>query len=81
MIKKYQDRIQDLYLNGVARFDNFFDKDYLLELSKAKNRLFEDEDAVKFWLSDDKNKVPLKLLAKMNFGNFVIEIENYKNVN
>ena len=46
-----------------------------------KNRLFEDEDAVKFWLSDDKNKVPLKLLAKMNFGNFLIEIENYKNVN
>ena len=42
MIKKYQDRIQDLYLNGVVQFENFFDKDYLLELSKAKHRLFEE---------------------------------------
>jgi len=46
-----------------------------------ENKLFKEQDAVKFWLSDDKNKVPLKLLAKMNFGNFVIEIENYKYIN
>ena len=46
-----------------------------------KNKLFEEEDAVKFWLSDDRNKVPLKLIAKMSFGSFIIEIENYKNVN
>ena len=46
-----------------------------------KNKLFEGEDAVKFWLSDDRNKVPLKLLAKMSFGSFVIEVSDYSNIN
>jgi len=41
MMNKYQDKIQNLYLNGVVQFESFFDKEYLLELSKAKNRLFE----------------------------------------
>lgn len=46
-----------------------------------KNKLFKEEDAVKFWLSDDKNKVPLKLSAKMNFGTFEIEVLDYSNIN
>jgi hypothetical protein len=46
-----------------------------------KNKLFEEEDAVKFWLTDDDKKIPLKLEAKMNFGSFVIEVSNYSNVN
>ncbi len=45
-----------------------------------KNKLFEDEDAVKFWLTDDNLKIPLKLEAKMNFGSFLIEISDYSNV-
>ena len=45
-----------------------------------KNKLFKEEDAVKFWLSDDKNKVPLKLSAKMNFGTFEIEVLDYSNI-
>ena len=45
-----------------------------------KNKLFEEEDAVKFWLTDDNLKIPLKLEAKMNFGSFVIEISEYSNV-
>ena len=47
----------------------------------TKYKLFKEEDAVKFWLSDDKNKVPLKLSAKMNFGTFEIEILDYSNIN
>lgn len=46
-----------------------------------KNKLFEEEDAVKFWLTDDDKKIPLKLEAKMNFGSFVIEVSNYSNIN
>ena len=45
-----------------------------------KNKLFEEEDAVKFWLTDDNRKIPLKLEAKMNFGSFVIEVSDYSNV-
>jgi hypothetical protein len=52
----------------------------LSPLIPNKNKLFKEEDAVKFWITDDKKKIPLKLEAKMNFGNFVIEIDDYSNV-
>ncbi len=45
-----------------------------------KNKLFDGNDAVKFWLTDDKNKIPLRLIAKMNFGSFEVEISNYSNI-
>jgi len=45
-----------------------------------KNKLFEGEDAVKFWLTDDNLKIPLKLEAKMNFGSFLIKISDYSNI-
>ena len=46
-----------------------------------ENKLFKGDEAVKFWLSDDINTVPLKLSAKMNFGTFEIEISDYSNIN
>ena len=52
----------------------------LSPLIPEKNKLFKEEDAVKFWISDDDKKIPLMLQAKMNFGNFVIEIDDYSNV-
>ena len=52
----------------------------LSPLIPEKNKLFKEEDAVKFWISDDDMKIPLMLQAKMNFGNFVIEIDDYSNV-
>ncbi len=52
----------------------------LSPLIPRKNKLFKEEDAVKFWISDDDQKIPLKLQAKMNFGNFIIEVDDYSTV-
>tara|TARA_S200000501_G_scaffold137799_1_gene130204 strand:+ start:46 stop:864 length:819 start_codon:yes stop_codon:yes gene_type:complete len=57
-----------------------FNSIVLSPLIPEKNKLFKEEDAVKFWITDDEKKIPLMLEAKMNFGNFVIEIDDYSNV-
>ena len=60
----------------IGRFNSIV----LSPLIPEKNKLFKEEDAVKFWITDDEKKIPLMLEAKMNFGNFVIEIDDYSNV-
>jgi hypothetical protein len=41
------------------------------------NELFEGNDAIQFWLSDDKNKIPLKVKAKMFVGAVEVDIKDY----
>lgn len=43
-----------------------------------KNDLFEGENSITFWLSDDKNKIPLKIRANMFVGAVEIDITSYK---
>ncbi len=45
-----------------------------------ENSVFKGEDAVKFWISADTNRLPLKVTAKMNFGKASCELTSYKNV-
>lgn len=40
-----------------------------------KNGLFTGEDAIKVWISDDANKIPLKVKAKMFVGAVEIDIK------
>lgn len=42
------------------------------------NELFEGEDAIVMWVSDDENKIPLKVKAKMFVGAVVIEVTETK---
>lgn len=44
------------------------------------NSVFEGEDAIVAWFSDDKNKIPLKVEAKMFIGHAGIELTNYENL-
>ena len=44
------------------------------------NELFDGEDSIAAWISDDENKIPLKVEAKMFIGNTGIELSGYKNV-
>lgn len=44
------------------------------------NELFDGDDSIVVWLSDDKNKVPLKVQAKMFIGSAGVELESYNNV-
>jgi len=44
------------------------------------NKLFDGENSVTAWISDDKNRLPLKVEADMFIGNAGVEIINYKGV-
>ena len=41
------------------------------------NDLFRGENAIKFWISDDKNKIPLKVEAEMFIGSAGVEIISF----
>ena len=43
-----------------------------------KNSLFDGENSIKFWLSADQYKIPLKIKADMFVGAVEIDITNYK---
>ena len=45
-----------------------------------KNDLFKGENAIRIWVSDDSNRVPLKLEVDFSFGTIDMEIKNYKGV-
>lgn len=44
------------------------------------NELFDGKESIVVWISDDENKVPLKIQAKMFIGSAGVELENYTNV-
>ena len=44
------------------------------------NGLFEGENSIRLWLSDDKNKLPLKIQADMFVGAVEVDIKGYKNL-
>ncbi len=44
------------------------------------NDLFDGDDSVLAYISDDENKLPLKIKAKMFIGNVSVELENYEQV-
>ena len=45
-----------------------------------ENGLFSGENSIRFWISDDLNRVPVRVEADMFIGKVVIEIKNYKNL-
>jgi Protein of unknown function (DUF3108) len=45
-----------------------------------KNDLFSGENSVRFWVSDDKNHVPIRIEADMFIGKVVCELRDYKNL-
>lgn len=43
-----------------------------------KNSLFDGENSVLCWISDDKNRIPIKLQAKMFIGNTGLELVRFR---
>jgi hypothetical protein len=44
------------------------------------NQMFSGENSVRFWVSDDKNRVPVRVEADMYIGKVVCEIRDYSNL-
>lgn len=53
---------------------------YKLAPEVPNNDLFDGEDSIEFWLSADKNKVPLKIKADMFVGAIELDIIKYENL-
>lgn len=45
-----------------------------------ENELFDGDESVVVWVSDDDNKLPLKIQAKMFIGNVSVELTDYSEV-
>lgn len=45
-----------------------------------KDSLFEEDDTLRVWLSDDLNKIPLKFQAKIYVGYLRVEVKKVKNL-
>ena len=51
-----------------------------LEPIMPDNKLFDGENSILAWISDDENKIPLKVQAKMFIGNAGVELQDYHNI-
>ena len=45
-----------------------------------KNGIFEDGNSIRFWISDDLNKIPIRIEAQMWIGKVAMDIKAYKNL-
>jgi len=41
-------------------------------------RVFKEEEGVTVWISDDKNKIPIKIEAELAVGSLVAKLDNFK---
>lgn len=70
MVYRGKDRVK----TKLGKFDAFrFDP------IMPDNSIFDGEDAISLWMSDDEYRVPIKIRAKMFIGAIEIEITDYKN--
>jgi hypothetical protein len=44
------------------------------------NKLFTGDDPIRVYLTDDKNKIPLKIKANLMVGSIEIDLKNYENL-
>jgi len=43
-----------------------------------KNSMFDGEDSILCWISDDLNRIPIKIQAKMFIGNSGLELVSFR---
>lgn len=41
-------------------------------------RIFKEEESVTLWVTDDENKIPIKIAASLRVGSLIAELEAYK---
>lgn len=73
----YQFRVR---YGGKAVVKTKFGKINVLKLNPVlpNNKLFKGEDAIRVWVSDDRNRVPVKIEVDFSFGTIVMEIRKFK---
>ena len=77
--KTYDFRI--IYL-GKERIKTKFGKTnaFLISPIMPKNTLFSGRNPIKMWISDDQNRIPLKIEAELLLGSLDMDIQDYQNL-
>lgn len=67
--------------NGKGVVKTKFGKIDVIKLTPVlpKNEMFKGEEAIRIWVSDDKNRVPIRIELEFPIGNASMEIKGYKN--
>ncbi len=67
--------------NGKGIVRTRFGKINVIKLNPVlpKNKMFEGEDAIRIWVSDDKNRVPIRIEIDFSVGTATMELKNYRN--
>lgn len=78
----FDDEIYDFNIRFVGREDvkTKIGKIRAIVLSPImpENSLFDGENSIRVWISDDRNKVPLKIKAEMFVGAVEVDIQSYE---
>lgn len=79
----FEDEVYDLKVRylGKEKIDTPLGEINSLVISPIlpENKLFSGENPVQVWISDDFNKIPLKIKAELYIGALEIDIKSYKN--
>ena len=67
---------------GKETLDTKFGKVRCLKLRPfvQSGRVFSEQESVTLWVSDDANKLPIKLRADLRVGSIDCDLENVKNL-
>lgn len=67
--------------NGKGIIHTKYGKIHVIKLNPIlpKNSMFDGEDAIRIWVSDDRNRVPIKIEVDFSVGSATMELKNYKN--
>ncbi|MEN7550871.1 DUF3108 domain-containing protein [Rapidithrix thailandica] len=78
----FEDKVYDFkvkYLGKDQVRSNFGKIDcYVMSPVMPENSLFDGEHSIKFWVTNDENRVPLKIEAKMFVGAVKVDLVQYK---
>ena len=67
---------------GRETIDTAFGKVRCLKLRPLvqSGRVFSEQESVTLWVSDDANKIPVKMRADLRVGSIDCDLENFKNL-
>jgi hypothetical protein len=68
--------------NGKGVIKTRFGKINVLKLNPIlpPNKMFEGEDAIRIWVSDDQNRVPIRIEIDFSVGSASMELKDYRNI-
>ena len=67
---------------GIEILNTKFGKVECLKLIPVvqKGRVFKDDESITLWVSNDANRIPIRIKADIAIGSLDCDLENFKNI-